>query len=85
MYNYEYIIPKFTKDNFEINGDKLKTVCFNCDDPFIIFPGEDRQFDLEISLEDATFHCNKCGCEGGLVEYLKARCSLKDEQIQEFH
>ena len=85
MYNNEYLIEKFTKNNFEINEDKLKTVCFNCvSNPLLMhIDGATEPFNMEVSLEDGTFHCNNCGCEGGLVEYLKARCDLKDEQIQQ--
>ena len=85
MYNCQFILEKLTKNNFKINGDKLRTICFKCvqNDLLMHIDRTNEPFNMEVSLEDGTFHCNNCNCEGGLSEYLKGRCGLSDEQIQE--
>ena len=85
MFDFEFLLTKLTKYNYKIEGDKLKTICFKCVQNKILMNIKNSRepFNLEVSLKDGTFHCNNCGCKGGLAEYLKGRCGLNDEEIQE--
>lgn len=81
MFKYEQLIKSFLsdKDDFEIEGNTLRTVCYSCN-PMSEIIHSKVPLTLNISLETGECHCQSCNAQGDIIDFIMNRGDLEKEQ-----
>lgn len=84
MFKYEQLIKSFLsdKDDFEIEGNTLRTVCYSCN-PMSEIIHSKVPLTLNISLETGECHCQSCNTQGDIIDFIMNRGDLEKEQASD--